>query len=158
MKILIFACADQVVVDARTNRASLLNLIDELTAPDFPAAHPFLNVFALIGRTSREKEKTSGRLDLSIGSQTKLLSTPIEIDFQGKPRARAVITIQGIIFEAPCILSAVITVGKITARCEIPVVKGTPPQIAAPLAATVPNSQKRVTARQTLKKRAKKKR
>jgi len=159
MKLLFFACADTAIVDARNNRVSLVNLIEELNAPTFPAVHPYLNIFALLEREPNEKAKAIGKLKLSFGDQT-LVSTNIDIDFQGQLRTRVVAMMQGVVFEKPGRLLIELRVGNRVGRWVVPVSAASPPQIAAPMMGTIQSSEKTIGAkkpRKTVKKRAAKK-
>lgn len=159
MKLLFFACADTAIVDARNNRASLVNLVEELNAPIFPAVQPVVNIFALLEREPNEKTKAIGKLKLSFGDQI-LISTNIDIDFQGQSGTRTIATIQGIVFEKPGRLLIELRVGNRVGRWVVPVNAASPPQIAAPMMGTIQSSEKTIGAkkpRKNIKKRAAKK-
>jgi hypothetical protein len=159
MKILLFICSDIAMIDARNNRASLINVIEELSAPGFPAVHPILNIFALVERNQNEPMKSIGKLKLTFDGQN-LVSTKIDIDFQGKTRTRAIATIQGLVFEKPGTMIAELRIGNSVSKWTAPVITLAPPMITAPLKGTMPHSETNVGAkrpRRAAKKRVAKK-
>jgi hypothetical protein len=156
MKIILFACADSCIVDARTNRSSLIYLAEEFSANNFPAVHPYLEIFTLVQRGQNDPMKIVGKLTLSLDEQI-LISTNVDFDFQDKTRCRNIATIQGIVFEKPGTLRAEMRFGKVISTWSTPVTAATPPMIAAPLRGSLPGSEKAVRfAKRVTKKSAKK--
>ncbi len=97
MRISLFAIADSVIVNSKTNRVSLLNVIDELSAPNFPAVHPLLNIVVVLEREEAETDKLVGSLVFDFKGQ-ELFTTNINFEFQDKLRSRGIIALQGLTF------------------------------------------------------------
>ncbi|MGE0651925.1 MAG: hypothetical protein AB7P12_09265 [Alphaproteobacteria bacterium] len=100
MDVLFLACADSASIDQRTNRLSLFNIIEELSAAGFPANVPSLALVMLLKRSRKESEEVelgiTGRLN-----GKDLFSGAFRISFQGKLRTRAIANMQNVILTAP---------------------------------------------------------
>jgi hypothetical protein len=105
-----------------------------------------LNIFALVEKAANDHGKVVGKLRLLFGDQ-ELISTNMDIDFQGKARARAVATIQGIVFEKPGTLQAELRIGRTVGKWAAQVTTLAPPMIAAPMKGTISSSEKNVRAK-----------
>lgn len=51
MQCALIAACEVAVIDARTNNLSLINILQDLNAPSFPAIHPKINLAAVVDRT-----------------------------------------------------------------------------------------------------------
>ena len=88
------ACADAAAVDKGTNKLSLFNIFEEMTAVVFPAILPTLTLVAVFTKTPSEPGATDIEVRIAHGSQNAALPTPI--DFLGNNRMRLILTIQAI--------------------------------------------------------------
>ncbi len=98
-------CAEGVVRDAETNNISIFNILEEVSSADFPIYFQHFFVFAAAEKNGNGSAKMICHLEVGLNGET-LLSIPFTLDFQGKPRAKAVISIAGLMVPAPGILRA----------------------------------------------------
>jgi hypothetical protein len=99
MDLTLLICCETCVQDVRTNVLSIFNLIDELAASAFPVAIPKLTVVAALRRTMEEPAVLSTRLRGTLNNQ-QLFDLELPLDFQTKPRTRAIGEMQGVLIPA----------------------------------------------------------
>jgi hypothetical protein len=87
-------CAESVVRDAETNAVSVFNIFEEIGAPAFPVIVPKLSVLFLFERAEGGPERVDSHLVFSL-NETELARFPFDVDFQGKPRTRLIVTVGG---------------------------------------------------------------
>ena len=66
MKLWLLTCADSYSVDMSTNRLSIFHVIENIGAASFPVTLPRLSFIVLLSRTSRETQKASVELRLTL--------------------------------------------------------------------------------------------
>jgi hypothetical protein len=100
MEVRFFLCAESAVIDSASNKITILNVIEELSAASFPGVLPLLTIVALFVRKKSEADKPAMKI---VGSQNnkELFDIPISPPFQGKLRTRLVIGLQGIVLPGP---------------------------------------------------------
>ena len=102
MELNFLACADSISVDKTTNTLSIFNILEEASAPVFPALVPRVAIIALFSRKISEPNDVEATLELvTIKSKKKLLSTPLPIAFQSLLRTRVIAQLYGLTIEAP---------------------------------------------------------
>lgn len=130
MKLLMLTCADSVVIDLHTNRASLFNLLDEIQSPVFPAILYSVSVFTLVTRDAGEADPQA-TLRVTLNERT-LLDAPMPIVFQDLLRLRGNLTIQGLVIAAPGTLRFEVRFGDALAGTWlVPVINVGQAQVAA---------------------------
>lgn len=100
MKLLLFACAQNCVVDDRSARQSLFNIYEEMTVRAFPAEVAFCDVVSLWGREPQDSSQVDGRLRVRLNT-TQLVDFPFTIQFQDKSRCRVITGVHGLVLSGP---------------------------------------------------------
>jgi hypothetical protein len=95
MEVLLFACADSAVIDSRTNRLSLFNLVEELNAADFPCSISGLALVLVLLRSSSEPDETVVTVQ-SIQDGEIISSFSLPVQFHHHLRARVVADLDGL--------------------------------------------------------------
>lgn len=103
MRCALIAACEIAIIDARTNNLTLINILQDLSSPTFPAIHPRVNLAAILDRTGDEPNASDGTIRIALDDQP-VFETPLHIDFQGHLRVRAVAEIQGVVLTRPGIL------------------------------------------------------
>jgi hypothetical protein len=96
MEVSFLLCAESAVVDSTSNKLTIINVVEELSAAGFPAVIPTLTIVALISRKKTEAEKPPMRV-VATQNNKELFAIPINSSFQGKFRSRILVGIQGIV-------------------------------------------------------------
>lgn len=87
-----FTVSETVVVDARTNRVSIINISEDYQTASFPFVAGNLTALAMFEREDGDEDQHAGRLEIRCG-EGLVLSGSINIDFGGIRRTRAVMEI-----------------------------------------------------------------
>jgi hypothetical protein len=125
MRVRLFTACETSILDQRSNGLSLITIIDEMSSPSFPFIIPRLAIVTLFERNMDEQEKPHGlTVSAHLGDQ-ELFSLGLEIDFQGKPRLRALADVGGLVIMAPGMLHLVLnhTSGTSLAEWDITIAK-----------------------------------
>ena len=89
-------CAQSVVIDKATNRASLLNITENINSTLFPIQYPMC-IFMMYERQENEDGNYELLLNVNIDGQ-EILKTPFKINFiDGNLRNNSTINISGLI-------------------------------------------------------------
>ncbi|MGQ0546295.1 MAG: DUF6941 family protein [Betaproteobacteria bacterium] len=125
------AWADNVIVDQQTNNTSLIEVIEEITAPAFPLVIPRLCVFFLLEKQEGDQDRIQGEVRFtSNGVETNRFA--MDVNFQGKLRARQIVMLGGFLVREPGILKTSLIIGeREIASYEVPVMGVAAPQVAA---------------------------
>jgi hypothetical protein len=101
MNLRFLTASESTAIDSRTNALSLFNVLEEILSPSFPVLIPKISIIALLERTLDEPTVLeSVTLEIRM-DQDLLLTTPMNIDFQGRPRIRAIVEYQGFVVHRP---------------------------------------------------------
>jgi hypothetical protein len=95
MECLFLLCAESASVDTGTNRLSIFNVIEEISAAGFPAIVQNLTTVAMFSK----KKSESGKVTVTVRIETdksQQANLPIELDFQGKDRIRLIAGLQNV--------------------------------------------------------------
>lgn len=96
MKGRLVICSDSVVVDQRSNNASVFNVIEQLQFPSFPQLLFRITVLALLVREDGDVDENPCRVVFRIDDR-EIFSYPANVRFQeGKTRMRLVAQIGGV--------------------------------------------------------------
>jgi len=94
-----FVVGESIIVDARTNRASMINLCEEFQAPSVPFIAANLTAMAMFDREEGdENDEQVARFEIRTGDDL-LVQASVPVQFSGLQRTRAVIEIGA--FEVP---------------------------------------------------------
>lgn len=100
MKIILLACADSVLLDANTNRVSLINIHDEISSPQFPFLIPLFSVLAVTKKEDGEADEGACTIRISLGDQTVLVA-PVLMNYQGAEIHRSMLGLHGLVITGP---------------------------------------------------------
>ena len=103
MKTVLLACAESTLLDANTNRVSLINIHDEVASPQFPFLIPLFSVLAVTKKADEEGDECSCAIRISLGDHV-ILDTPVLINYQGGSIHRAMLGLHGLVITGPGIL------------------------------------------------------
>jgi len=166
MNVLLFTCAQSAVVDSRTNRLSLFNLLEELNATSFPCTISGLALTLVMLRTPEEPEEAF--VTIQSTQEGRVLSGfSIALQFHRHLRTRVVADLNGLTAIGPGVIElSVLSPSQIimaswkvkvnqtfrTTSQDTPVLGGAAhPEQSQPLLLT-PNSQKARGVSRTRKK------
>ncbi|WP_156309717.1 hypothetical protein [Novosphingobium sp. AAP93] len=88
------------MLDANTNRVSLINIHDELSSPQFPFLIPLFSVLAITKKEDGEDDEGSCAIRVSLGDQT-VLDAPILVNYQGADIHRSMLGLHGLVITGP---------------------------------------------------------
>lgn len=103
MKTILLACAESTLLDANTNRVSLINIHDELSSPQFPFLVPLFSVLAVTKNEGGEADEGSCTIRISLGDQT-VLDAPVLVNYQGGDIHRSMLGLHGLVITGPGML------------------------------------------------------
>src|SRR5262249_44667543 len=155
MKIKLFTCADSCLIDANTNRVSLLNLCEELRAESFPAVHAQLVVLSIFERNEGEPQTAEARLTVALNANV-MADAKVNVDFKDGLRCRNMATFSGLPLMSPGELTFELKLGRQTAMWKTTVSIVTPPKIAAPVKQSGAVTESSVRPRKSGKKASRK--
>jgi acyl-coenzyme A synthetase/AMP-(fatty) acid ligase len=94
MDCLFLVWADAASIDQGTNRLSIFNIVEEVTAASFPAVLANTTLVAMLERSPSEPDHA----DIAIRFETsgKKVDIPSRVDFRGNKRLRLILTLQNI--------------------------------------------------------------
>jgi hypothetical protein len=87
--------AESVVIDGATNAVSLMNVIEEIRAAQFPVLIQKLALLFVLERTESDPGRPEAHLQISL-SDKPLGGLKVLVDFQSQLRTRCIINIAGI--------------------------------------------------------------
>jgi hypothetical protein len=126
--------AETIIRDAETNAMTIVNLIDNLTAPAFPMGLGKLSVLFVMRRDDGDPRNASGVLTFELDA-IELGQLPVSLDFEDKPQTRLMVVFQGLVIPAPGTLRATLTIdATVVGSCEAAVLPG-----ALPRTVSLPN-------------------
>lgn len=121
MKTILLACAESTLLDANSNRVSLINIHDALSSPQFPFLIPSFSVLAVTRKEDGEGDELTCSIRISLGDQT-VLDTPVLVNYDGSDIHRSIIGLHGIVITVPGILRIQLLFNDSEiGGCEIPV-------------------------------------
>lgn len=95
MRVSLFTVADNVLIDARSNRPSIINICDEIHSSQFPFATHGMTIVAGLELESDENPEKNCRLEIFCGD-SMILQGSVPVDFAGLRRTRAMVEINAI--------------------------------------------------------------
>jgi hypothetical protein len=109
MKCLLALCAEKIIRDIDSGLISVVNLLEDVTMLGLPGVISELSCVFLVEREPGDAERTNGSVLLTMGDE-EILRGPIVVRFNGNPKFRQVLHIQGIIVPRPGVLRASLVV------------------------------------------------
>ena len=100
MKTILIACAESTLLDANSNRVSLINVHDELASPQFPFLLPLFSVLAVTKKDNNDEDEGSCTVRISLGDQT-VLDAPVLVNYQGGEIHRSILGLHGLVIAGP---------------------------------------------------------
>jgi hypothetical protein len=100
MRLKLLLCAQGVVRDADSNNVSIFNVLESLHSVGFPLFMQQMDILALLERTPEESSQHDMRFRVAV-EETELVSAHLAIDFEDKPRNRAMVHVQGLVVPNP---------------------------------------------------------
>lgn len=96
-------CAEGVSIDARSNNATIFNIIDQLNFKYLPVVFPKMIVYSVFERDEGDPEVLEAELCICIDGN-EVLDELVTINFQGKARVRNTLTLGGLPITQPGIM------------------------------------------------------
>jgi hypothetical protein len=100
MKVIQLIASELTLLDANTNRVSLINIHDEFQSPQFPFLIPLFSVFALTEKENGENDECTCRVKISLDNE-EILDSPLLLNYQGGDRHRSIIGLHGLVLTGP---------------------------------------------------------
>lgn len=111
MRVVLFCCCESAIIDVASNRLSVLNFAESISAPTFPVSIPSINIVTWLERDADEP-KTVEVFVRWLLNKSKLADLPIKVSFQDKLLTRAVVNVSGLTVENPGVLEAQLRFGR----------------------------------------------
>jgi hypothetical protein len=103
MKALLVACSESCIVDAITNRISIVNVFEDLRAVSFPLIVAQVYTLAVLRKEQGDPDQSDGTVAFTLGGYD-MWQMPVRVDFQTKPVTRAIAHVQGLPIPGPGLL------------------------------------------------------
>lgn len=100
MKVVLLVCAESTLLDANSNRVSLINVYDEISSPQFPFLTPLFSVLAVTQKDDDEEDECSCNVRISL-DDNEIFVAPVLINYQGTELHRTIIGLQGLVISGP---------------------------------------------------------
>ena len=100
-------CSEQLLLDANTNRITAVNILDSILTKKFPVMIPRFSFLVAATRAPNEPEKWNSRADIFM-NERKLLEGPLNLDFQGSVKSRAIVVTENLLISEPGILRVIV--------------------------------------------------
>jgi len=110
MRVLLFAVADDSLIDADRNALSLINILVDYAVSAFPVAIPRLTVVGIYERAVEEPNIVATRLRVTLNGQ-EVLDVPWASDFQLRQKLQSRATLQSIPIFGPGVLRFSVMLG-----------------------------------------------
>lgn len=91
-------CGESVVRDADTNAMSVFNIIEDISAPGFPAVIPKLATLFIIERDEDDPDQIESLVVINLNDR-EIGRLPLISQFEGKFRSRLTFVGEGVIIE-----------------------------------------------------------
>lgn len=94
-----FAGSD-ILLDARSNRISVINVLDELVSPGFPVIIPKLSLCFVLARGQGDPDEVQLSIRATLG-EAELMQGPVPCNFQSAPNTRLYMNFHGFAVSGP---------------------------------------------------------
>jgi hypothetical protein len=100
MKLKAIAICESVITDSRTNKLTMINLIEAAVPVSLPFGFPQVAIVVILSKSPKDNSRIEGKISLKIpGAEDVLI--PVVADFQSLKDARIVAEVQGIVIHSP---------------------------------------------------------
>lgn len=96
----LLVCAGEVIVDQKSNNASVINILEQFSFPSLPAIINKMVILSVFERDEGDDEKWEGNLRIFLAG-VEIFNQPIVHNFRGKPRSRLIFGIGGLPISQP---------------------------------------------------------
>ena len=93
-------CADAIVSDKESNKVSVFNIFDDISAESFPAIHQKLVILCRLDREESDPKKIKVKLNAKLDEKI-IIDQEVEIDFLDSLSNNLIITITPLVIEKP---------------------------------------------------------
>jgi len=107
----VLICAQKVIVDARTNNASAVNIIEQLNPDVVPSQIPELTTLAVLDRDAADLPTARCTLSFLLNG-TRFFAQDIDFTFSDRPRSRNVVDCRGLPLTGSGVLEVVLKLGR----------------------------------------------
>lgn len=96
----LLVCCSQFLIDPVDNGAAIVDIFDDGEVSAFPFIYPKFSVLWILGREEGDPEKLTARAELLLNSKV-LRTFDFAVDFDGRLRTRAMLSVRGVAIERP---------------------------------------------------------
>jgi hypothetical protein len=94
----LFAVAESSSIDIATQRLSIFNIWEDITTANLPAFVPSMALVAILTREENEPRDVELQVIVTLNGNNILAQLQARVSFQSALKARAVINVQGMVF------------------------------------------------------------
>lgn len=106
MELTLITCASGISVDQQHNTLSLFNIIEDVNSPSFPMVIPSMVFVGMVTKSPDEPNEVRDLMLVASLDDERIFQGAINpVDFQGRPNARLIVNIQGLVISRPGILN-----------------------------------------------------
>jgi len=99
-------------IDQNSHNLSIFNIIEEVQSQGFPLIMQKIALVALFSRDSGDADTIKVALRVRLNDTLAFENTDLAVNYQGAPRTRLSITLQGLVVKGPGNLVFELTVGR----------------------------------------------
>ncbi len=100
-RLLLAVAADRMILDAATNRLSIIQVYDDISATKFPAVVPRMHAVFAFERGPDDPRQAKGSLTFTLGDKELFRDDSIVLNFEDAPRARFLAELSGLVLPGP---------------------------------------------------------
>jgi hypothetical protein len=95
-KILLMVCSENCIIDRDANKATVINILEQLNSNSFPFGIPPVACLMLFEKTAGDSEDQSLEIEIRLNGESKG-RMPATYNFQGRQRCRVKVGMEGLI-------------------------------------------------------------
>jgi hypothetical protein len=103
MRTLLFLACEAAIQDRDSNAVSIINVLEEISAAGFPIIVAKFTVVLTLQHEANDPDVAVITFHADLNQQ-RLFENPVQIAFQGRPRARAIINLLELVIYHPLML------------------------------------------------------
>lgn len=107
LRVKLAVCGERVIRDAESNIMSIINIMDEIHTPVFPAAIPRFATLFVVNREQNDDAQQQALIRF-LHNGTQIAEVPVNIDFQDKVENRVTLVLDGLVVTGPGVLQCVL--------------------------------------------------
>ncbi|MCP4699371.1 MAG: hypothetical protein GY862_21375 [Gammaproteobacteria bacterium] len=97
-------CANRILIDPATNKASAIDIVNKLDSQSFPLVLPAIYCLFFLERSANDPAQHSLEISVKLGDK-EIFSAPVDVDFGAGLTARSIIKFDGFIVPGPGVLT-----------------------------------------------------